>query len=279
MTELIVQTDGGVDQFTEQGATLIRRMLCPEASNEELAFFATYCKRLNLDPLAGHVHLVKRRQQRDGQWIDVARPELSLSALLLLAERSGKYAGRTQYEWCGKDGQWRDVWLEDTPPAASRVGVYRTGSPEPIYGVATFASYAARKRNGELMAMWEKHGPRMIAKCALALALREALPAELGGVYSVDEMQHAPEIEPASNDVVDVEGEEVEDEPEASEHELAIASLIDRAKQLPSPIATQLREQMQREQIPARGMTPDQLVRVTTWLEAAEDQADAEGAA
>lgn len=185
--DVIQTTSSGVAQFTGPAKQLVRAMLCKEATDLELAFFASYCKRLGLDPFSGHVHLVKRGSGSD----KVARPELSIAGKLLVAERSGKYRGRTPYEWCGEDGVWTDIWLKPEPPSAARVGVYRDGAAEPIMGTALWSSYVGTKYGGEVNAMWKQHGPRMIAKCALSLALSEALPAELGGVYTIEEMGQA----------------------------------------------------------------------------------------
>lgn len=186
-TDVIKTNAGGVAQFTDSGASLVRAMLCKDASDIELAFFASYCKRLELDPFSGHVHLVKRGSGSD----KIARPELSIAGKLLVAERSGKYRGRTPYEWCGEDGAWVEIWLKTEPPRAARVGVYRDGAEKPIIATALWDSYVGQKYGGETNAMWKKHGPRMIAKCALSLALSEALPAELGGVYTIEEMAQA----------------------------------------------------------------------------------------
>lgn len=187
VADVINVNSQGVAQFTEQAAKLVTRMLCKDADAMEMAFFASYCKRLNLDPFSGHVHLVKRGTGGD----KVARPELSISGALLIAERSGKYRGRTDYQWCGDDGVWVDVWLAPVPPRAARVGVYRDGAEHPIYGVALWDSYVGKTHAGHVNRMWQTHGPRMLGKCALRLALGDALPAELGGVYISEEMHQA----------------------------------------------------------------------------------------
>jgi phage recombination protein Bet len=282
MTDLITTNEQGVTLFTQQAATLVRKMLCPTASDAELAFFASYCKRLSLDPLAGHVHLVPRRQKVNGEWVDVAKPEISVAGLLVLAERSQKYRGRTKYEWCDSDGNWVDVWLDtDTPPSAARVGVYRDGAPEPIVGVATWDSYAAKTRNGSLTHMWAQHGPRMLGKCALSLALREALPAQFAGVYTDVEMDQVPIPESAS-DASDVEGdaepveaiedaEIVTDTPQTEDPR--ITTLRERSQALPEDQQEALKQQLRRSRIDMSNATEEDIAKLTMWIDAAADEA------
>lgn len=126
----------------------------------------------------------------------VRTPQVSIDGFRAVAERSGEYEGQTPPQWCGEDGEWRDVWLSKTPPSAARCGVYRKGFREPLYAVATWNSYAQTDRSGNPTMMWKRMGEVMLSKCSESLCLRKSFPNLLSGIYTTDEMSQANE-EPA----------------------------------------------------------------------------------
>jgi hypothetical protein len=83
------------------------------------------------------------------------------------------------------------VWLQDVPPKAAKVGVYRNGFVEALTAVALWDQYAVKDKDGKLTTMWRKMGSLMLGKCAEMLALRRAFPMELSGLYSTEEMDQA----------------------------------------------------------------------------------------
>lgn len=161
-------------------------------TDDEIELFLAKADRKGLDPLTGQIYATKRRQRLiDGQYVDKIAVQTTADGLRVIAERTGKYEGQTETLWCGSDAKWVSVWLLSDPPKAARVGVYRAGFREPLYAVARWDTYAQRKRDGSLASAWAKMPDLMLAKCAKSLALREAFPNELGGIYSSEEMDQA----------------------------------------------------------------------------------------
>jgi phage recombination protein Bet len=194
-------------------STLLRPEKRP-ATAAELALFAEVAQRSGLDPFARQIFGVFRYDSRAGG--EVMTVQVSIDGLRLIAERSGKYEGQTAPQWCGEDGVWVDVWLKDEPPAAARVGIHKARHREPSWGVATWREFCQTKKDGQPTAMWKRMGPHMLAKCAEALGLRKAFPAETSGLYTPDEPNTDPPVEVRSEaapvvatPVVDGKSEEV----------------------------------------------------------------------
>jgi len=177
--------------FGADRAEIVRDMIAKNCTDAEIAVFAEVCSRTKLDPFARQIYAIKRRVNEGGSWVERMTIQISIDGARLAAERSGKYLGQTPAEWCGQDGVWRDVWLPDGPPAAARIGVWKTGAREPTYAVARYSSYAQTNKEGQPVGQWRSMPDVMIAKCAESLALRKAFPAELSGVYTSEEMQQA----------------------------------------------------------------------------------------
>lgn len=170
---------------------LLRETLTSDLTQPEFELFVEVCRNTGLNPFMRQIHAVKRGGKNPKMTIQVG-----IDGFRLMAERTGDYAGQDGPYWCGDDGEWKDVWLSKEPPRAAKIGVLKENFKTPLYGVATYDEYVQtttdyNTRETGPNSMWKKMPAVMLAKCAEALALRKAFPAEMSGIYTEEEMGQA----------------------------------------------------------------------------------------
>ena len=174
-----------------QRAVLKQLGVGDDVSNAELATYMHICQRTALDPFSGQIHLIGRYDKKAGRI--VYRAQTGIDGYRVIAqrtcERTRESLGYEESLWCGKDGQWSDVWFKDYPPVAAKAIVLRNGHRFPA--VAHYAEYVPTDREGRPMGLWPRMAAGQIAKCAEALALRKAFPNDMAGVYTAEEMAQA----------------------------------------------------------------------------------------
>ena len=196
MTETLARREPKQVTFSSDQIELVKKTIMPPikvkergewlekpATQDELDLFLYVCGEKNLNPLVREIYCMRNREGK-------ITFMTSIDGLRIQAERAGFYAGQKGPFWCGQDGAWKEVWLEDGEyPAAAKVGVLRHGFQEPVWGIAKFKSYAQWKdewKDGKptgkktLIGFWAKGDEHMLAKCAEAIALRKAFPTALG---------------------------------------------------------------------------------------------------
>ncbi len=180
MTSALAVRDDQQEWSAPQLAALGSMGINKSVPTADLMLFLSYAQRTGLDPFSKQIYLVPRRDGDGTRWTIMA----GIDGLRIVAQRTGEYEGRTGPEWF--DGtRWLDVWTQDRPPLAARVGVRRRGFVEPLRAVVMWKEYGGTKAN------WRTMPAHMLAKVAETHALRAAFPHDLSGLYTQDEMDQS----------------------------------------------------------------------------------------
>ena len=172
-------------EFSSSELDVIKSVIAKGATDAELKMFIVMAGKLGLDPLSKQIHMVKRRVKLpSGDWSDAMTIVVGIDGYRLVADRTGRYCpGRAPTYEYDDDGR--------VTSATAYVLKLAGGAWHEVSAIAFWDEYAQTLKDGQPTAMWAKMPRLMLAKCAEALALRRAFPAELSGVYIEDEMQQA----------------------------------------------------------------------------------------
>jgi phage recombination protein Bet len=172
-------------EFSASEMSVIKDVIARGASDTELKMFIAMAQKLGLDPLSKQIHCVKRRARlADGSYGDAMTIVVGIDGYRLVADRTQRYCpGKAPTYEYDDDGR--------VTSATAYVLKLAGGAWHEVSAIAFWDEYAQTNKDGQPTAMWAKMPRLMLAKCAEALVLRRAFPAELSGVYTDDEMQQA----------------------------------------------------------------------------------------
>ena len=158
--------------FSEDKIELLKRTVAANTTNDEFALFAHVAQRTGLDPFARQIYAIKR-----GGKLTI---QTGIDGYRLIADRTGCYAPGREPSFGYDEGL--------LVSATAYVKKLVAGQWHEVAATAFWAEYFPGDQQGP---MWKKMPHTMLAKCAEALALRRAFPAELSGVYTREEMEQA----------------------------------------------------------------------------------------
>lgn len=169
--------------LSDDKVELLKHTICKGATNHEFELFIHACKRTGLDPFMKQIYAVKRwdsQAQRETMAIQTA-----IDGFRLIAERTGMYAP-------GKESTFEYDENGNIVSATSYIKkMTRDGTWHEVAAKAKWKEYVQTTKDGKVSKFWAKMPEVMLSKCAEALALRKAFPAELSGLYTTEEMAQA----------------------------------------------------------------------------------------
>lgn len=150
---------------------VLRETYFKDFTDAEVNFSVAVSNELRLSPLLRQIHFVKRA----GKIV----PQTGIDGFRLTAERTGRYAG--------SDDAVFEYGADKKIPSKATVTVYKIvdGQRCAFTASARWEEYSVPNE------MWRKMPNNQLAKCAEALALRKAFPAELSALRTDEEMDQA----------------------------------------------------------------------------------------
>ena len=181
-----------VQDLSREKVELIKQTVAKGATDLELDLFLHACKRTGLDPLMKQIYAIKRWSAADNR--EVMSFQTGIDGYRLIADRTGQYAGSDEPQYTIAEDGWPEV-------ASVTVAKMIGGVPCKFSASARWKEYVQKNKQGQPTSMWQKMPFLMLGKCAEALALRKAFPAELSGVYTHEEMMQA-DTEPQAHPII-----------------------------------------------------------------------------
>ena len=169
------------ENITPDQIALIKSQIAVNATDDELKLFLHVANKSGLDPLARQIYFIKR----SGKMTIMT----AIDGFRAIADRTGQYIGSSDpiFEEIGNNPVKATVTVNKV--VAGVVGNFTA--------TARWSEYYPGKSQGF---MWDKMPHTMLGKCAEALALRKAFPAQLSGLYTGDEMDQAQNDGKPNND-------------------------------------------------------------------------------
>lgn len=160
------------NNITPAQVDLIKSQIAKGATDDELKLFLHVADKSGLDPLSRQIYFIKRSGKMTIQ--------TGIDGFRAVADRTGQYVGSS------------DPVFEENGEIPSKATVTVNKVVGGIVGnftaTARWEEYYPGKSQGF---MWDKMPHTMLGKCAEALALRKAFPAQLSGLYTDNEMDQA----------------------------------------------------------------------------------------
>lgn len=155
-------------------------------TDKEIVLFMEMCAARGINPWEKEAYLIKYSAKAPASMV-VAKDYFTKRA-----EANGESDGWEAGITIEKDGEIQHI-EGSAHYSGTLIGgwarVYKKNRRVPYYAEVTMSEYQQKGFDGKPKANWLSMPATMIRKVALVQALREAFPAEFGGLYSAEEME------------------------------------------------------------------------------------------
>lgn len=177
--------DQNTREMPELNMEIIKKYICPAATDQEIYTFLQLCKAQRLNPFLREAYLIKygtspativtgketftKRADKLPQYDGFKAGIIVLSNDKILYREGAFYTSAEQVL-----GGWAEVYCK--------------GKATPYRNEVSIEEYEGKKQDGTPTKMWTEKKGTMIRKVALVQSLREAFPDTFGGQYSPEEI-------------------------------------------------------------------------------------------
>jgi len=165
---------------------IIKRYICPQATEQEIYLFFQLCKAQGLNPFLREAYLIKYGEEKASM---VVGKETFTKRADKLPDCDGWEAGIIVLD-NNKVVTYRNgaLIVEGEVLLGGWANVYRKSRSHPYHIEVSLKEYQRYNKKGELTKAWREMGATMIRKVPLVQALREAYPQEFANMLSPEEM-------------------------------------------------------------------------------------------
>jgi phage recombination protein Bet len=164
---------------------IIKKYICPIATEQEIYMFLQLCKAQNLNPFLREAYLIKYGTTPA---TIVTGKDTFIKRARSIKEYRGFKAGIIVIS--NKAVVYREggMLIKGEELIGGWAEVYRSDLEVPVRAEVAFDEYVGKKSDGTINKQWTEKPATMIRKVALVQAHREAFPNQFEGMYSAEEM-------------------------------------------------------------------------------------------
>lgn len=180
-----MENEIAVRQTPDLNMDIIKKYICPKATDQEAYMFLQLCKAQGLNPFLREAYLIKYGDE-------AATIITGKDTFTKRADRLPQYDGFKAgiIVWSNNQISHREgsFVVDGEKLLGGWAEVFRKDRSQSFRNEVSLKEYERRKKDGSLMSNWKSMPATMIRKVALVQSLREAFPDEFGGMYSPEEM-------------------------------------------------------------------------------------------